>query len=61
MKKILTLLILICVYGCMISFDKQEDFIYGIGSEDGFKSVNVARLFDMQIKDPQPEQMNFYN
>ena len=60
MKKILTLLIIsICLYGCMISFNKQEDSIHGIGSEDGFKTVNVAGMFDVQIKDPLPEQMNF--
>ena len=59
MKKILTLLLLICLYGCMISLDKQENSIHGIGSEDGFKTVNVAGMFDVQIKDPLPEQMNF--
>ena len=59
MKKLLTLLLLICLYGCMISLDKQEDSIHGIGSEDGFKTVNVAGMFDVQVKDPLPEQMSF--
>ena len=35
----------------------NEDSAGEIVSEDGFKTVNVAGLFDIQVKDPLPEQM----